>query len=136
MWVLDASVIVKWFFTGEPLRENALQVQSYALNHPREFIIPHLCYSELLQVITRKSNSDLVFLSKCLTSVTKMGLRTSGLSHQALIKAAEFCCQGLSGYDATYLALAHDLKARWLTDDRKALKKNLGPHVLSLDQWN
>ena len=136
MWVLDASVIIKWFFIEEPLRENALQVQAYALYHPRKFIIPHLCYSELLQAITRKSGSNVEFVNQCIELVSTMGLRTPSLSRNALRKAAEFSCLGLSGYDATYLALAHDLNARWLTDDQKAIKKNLSPHILSLDQWN
>ncbi|MEI6791506.1 MAG: type II toxin-antitoxin system VapC family toxin [Myxococcaceae bacterium] len=135
MWILDASVIVKWFFTDEPLRENALQVQRHAVTNPKEFIIPHLCYSELLQVLARKSNNDLVFLNRSLDLITRMGLRTFWLSNDALLKAAEFSCLGLSGYDATYLALAHDLKGYWLTADQKALKKNLSPHILSLNNW-
>lgn len=136
MWILDASVIVKWFFTDEPLREHALRVQRHAVNNPKEFIIPHLCYSELIHVIARKSNNDLLFVSQCLDLITRMGFRTFWLSNDALFKAAEFSCSGLSGYDATYLALAEDLKAYWLTADRKASQKNLSPHILNLDTWN
>lgn len=135
MWILDASVIVKWFFTDELLQEQALDVQRHAIANPNRFIVPHLCYSELLQVIARKSGNDPVFLKRCLELVSKMGLRTFWLSTDALIKAAEFSCQGLSGYDATYLALAEDLKAHWLTADQKAAKKNLSSHVLVLEDW-
>jgi predicted nucleic acid-binding protein len=65
-----------------------------------------------------------------------MGLRTLGLSRDAWLKAVELSCKGLSGYDATYLALAYDLQARWLTDDRKALKKSMSAYILTLEQWN
>lgn len=49
-----------------------------------------------------------------------LGVRTVQLSEAALVRTAYGACGGLSGYDATFVALAEDLGARWLTADERA----------------
>jgi predicted nucleic acid-binding protein len=46
---------VKWFFTDEPLRWQALRVLQHLASHPHEFIVPHLFLSEMIHVLARES---------------------------------------------------------------------------------
>lgn len=122
LWVLDTSVAVGWFFDDEPLRSDALAVRDRATDEPQRFVVPVLFYSELLHVLARKSGRDASFVERALLLTQRLGLRTLALSGAAWQKAAGWSCRGLSGYDATFVGLAEDLGARWLTADERAAK--------------
>lgn|SRR3989338_1405123 len=136
MWILDNSVIIKWLFENEPLHQKALLVRKEVATKPNQFIIPTLCYSELIHVLSKKTNRDLVFVNQCLEILMTIGIRTQGLSHETLLTAAQLTCEGFSGYDATYLALAKELGGKWLTADLVAVKKDNHKHSVWLDHWD
>lgn len=119
-WVLDTSVVVRWFFTDEPLRDEALRVRAAVRDQPRRFVVPHLFVSELTHVLARKSGRDRKFVRIAVDLVLRLGTPTLALSESAISSAVDWACRGLSGYDATYVALAEDLGGRWLTADEKA----------------
>lgn len=121
-WVLDTSVVAPWFFTDEPLRKEALLVRRSVSQEPALFVVPSLFHSELLHVLTRKSGRDLGFVRNGLGLILRLGIRTIPLSQQALLRAAHWVCRGMSGYDATFVALAEDLGGRWLTADEPAAR--------------
>lgn len=131
MWVIDASVIVKWFFIDEPLRTKAMALQKKLVQSPLQFACPHLFYSELIHVLSRKSGKSLPFVQEALKLIVSLGMPTVFLTKDGLMNAAQFTCSGLSGYDATYLALAKQLNARWITADSEAVK--LAPAELVMD---
>jgi predicted nucleic acid-binding protein len=135
LFVLDASIIVKWFFVDEPQREKALEVRSHLVERPNQFMVPILFHSELLHVLTRKSERDSVFVTEALEVILKLGIRAMPLSADGLHIAAKLCCDGLSGYDATYAALAQENKAKWLTADAEAVKR-IGANALALGQYS
>jgi predicted nucleic acid-binding protein len=135
IWVLDASVAVKWFFTDEILRDKAIEVRARLAMRPTEFVVPHLFHSEILQVLARKSGREAGFVSTALGLVQRLGLRTLALSENGWNHAAHWCALGMSGYDATYLALAQELGGRWLTADEVASAK-AGASAMSLGAWN
>ncbi len=134
IWVLDASVAVKWFFTDEPARAHALDVRERLANWPSEFAVPHLFMSEMVHVLARKSGGDGVFVKEATRILLRLGLRTLGLDESAWQTVAEWSSKGLSGYDATYAALATALGGRWLTADAAAARK-LGGLAASLNEW-
>ena len=121
--VLDASVAVKWFFLDEPLREKALEVRSQLIAQPDRFLVPSLFHTELMHVLARKSKNDAHFVSQSVNLILRLGIRTCMLSEKGIKSAVKLTCHGLSGYDATYAALAHEHDAKWITADLKAIKK-------------
>ena len=122
LWVLDTSVAVAWFFTDEPLREHALAVRGHLRDQPQRYLVPPLFHSELVHVLARKSGRNRRFVTDAVDLILRLGIRTLGLSEVALLRTAHWACQGLSGYDATFLALAEDVGGRWLTADERAAK--------------
>lgn len=122
LWILDTSVATAWFFTDEPLRRQALAVRRHIRDEPDRFIVPHLFLSELIHVLARKSGRDHDFVESALQLVIRLGLRTIHLRERALFRVAHWTCRGLSGYDATFVAVAEDLEGRWLTADHRAAK--------------
>lgn len=135
IWVLDASIAVKWFFLDEPLRDLALKVRDRLCERPREFVVPHLFWSEMLHVLARKSGGDEVFVASGVDLLLRLGLRVLPLTATALRRAAEWAARGLSGYDASYVALAEDLAGRWLTADDRAARKVGVNASLKLAAW-
>ena len=121
-WVLDTSVAAAWFFTDESFHVEALVVQNLLRDEPSHFVVPSVFYSELTHVLARKSGRDASFVGEALTLMFRLGVRTLMLSESALLRAGYWACRGLSGYDATFVALAEDVAGRWLTGDVRAAK--------------
>lgn len=122
LWVLDTSIVAAWFFTDEPLRDEALAVRNDLRDDPDRYLVPHLFHSELVHVLARKSGRNTAFVRQGLQLVLRLGVRTLALSEAALRRAAYWACRGLSGYDGTFVALAEDVGGRWLTADEEAAK--------------
>jgi len=133
--VLDASVAIGWFFTDEPHRELALAVRAHLREAPDGYVVPSLFHSELVHVLARKSGRDAVFVESALRLVIRLGIRTLPLAETALVRTAHHTCRGLSGYDATYVALAEDLGGRWLTADLRAAKIAGAKTAQTLAAW-
>ncbi len=121
--VLDVSVAVKWFFLDEPLRAQALAVRADVAQRADRFVVPHLFMSELAHVLARKSKRDEAFVSASLALILRLGLRTLSLSAGDWSRVCTWSAHGLTGYDATYVALAEACEGRWLTADDQALSR-------------
>ena len=120
--VLDTSVAAAWFFTDEEHHERALEVREDLRDQPRRYIVPHLFHAELAHVLGRKSGRDGVFVKEGLRLVLRLGIATVTLREEAVLRTAHWVERGLSGYDATFVALAEDFSGRWLTADEQAAK--------------
>jgi predicted nucleic acid-binding protein len=124
IWILDTSVVASWFFSDEVHHRLSLTVRARVHEHPSLFVVPPLFYSELVHVLARKSKRDEPFVHAAMHLVLRLGLRTLPLSERALGRMPHWTCSiGLSGYDATLVALAEDLGGKWVTVDAKAAKK-------------
>jgi predicted nucleic acid-binding protein len=134
-WVLDTSVAVGWFFTDEPLRDQALAVRGNLRDAPHDYVVPPLFHSELVHVLARKSGRDQRFVASALRLVLRLGIRTLVLSEHALLRSTHWACRGLSGYDATFLALAEDVGGQWLTADERAADAAGRRHTETLRAW-
>jgi predicted nucleic acid-binding protein len=120
--VLDASVAVKRFASGEPLVKEASAVLDHVERAPDDFVVPELFMNELLAVLAKFG--DKARVAEAMTLVEELGIPRVGNGHQLIQAAAEVACDwGLSGYDATYVALARLSGAKWLTADARAVKK-------------
>jgi predicted nucleic acid-binding protein len=134
-WVLDTSIAVAWFFTDEPGRDEALAVRNDLREDPDRYFIPSLFHAEFVHVLARKSARNIQFITEALRLVLRLGMRTLPLSEQALLRTTHWACQGLSGYDATFVALAEDLGGRWLTADERAARLAGNKAAQTVDAW-
>lgn len=134
-WVVDASVVVAWFFTDEPERAAALSVREGICERPERWVAPPLLLTEVVHVLARKSARDERFVAQAVGVLLRLGLRTIALSEPALARAVHWSCGGLSGYDATYLALAEDLGGCWVTSDARAARRVRSQHLVTLRHW-
>ncbi len=133
--VLDTSIAVGWFFTDEPLRKKSLLVRRDLADRPQHYIVPPLFHSELIHVLVRKSKRNEEFVGTALQLTLRLGLRTLLPSPAALKRTVYWACRGLSGYDATFLALAEDVGGTWLTADERAVKAAGRKHARALARW-
>ena len=124
--VLDTSVVTKWFFLDEPLRERALTIRADLVAHPDRYVVPPLFFSEFAHVMARKSDRDELFVVDALRLVLRLGIRAVSLSESGMLRMCHWSCQGLSGYDATFVALAEELGGRWITADVRAAGQTRG----------
>jgi len=133
--VVDTSVVVPWYFTDEPPRGDALLARDALRDQPARFVVAPLFHSELAHVLARKSARNERFVREALGLILALGLRTVLLPEPALLRTAHWACRGLSGYDATYVALAEDLGGVWLTADERAAKAAGRKVATTLASW-
>lgn len=124
MWVLDASVAVKWFFRDEPLRKEADLVLDAVVRRPDDFLVPDMFYIETTAVINRKSKRDENFCKSALDSLYELGIPSVPVGREIMEMAVEAACaRNLTVYDAIYVALAKTSAARWLSADEQAIAR-------------
>jgi len=131
--VVDASVAIKWFVSGEPLVEEALQVLSAIEQDPSPYSVPDLFMNELLAVLCRLPNAETAKVQEALALVEALGMTRVGNGHELLALAADFADRWkISGYDAIYLALAALTEGVWLTADARAERRVETPRLVRL----
>ncbi|MCD4652450.1 type II toxin-antitoxin system VapC family toxin [bacterium] len=120
IWIIDASVALRWFLTNES-HENADAVLKKMIAQPEKFAVPELfcfeVYSVLCRVFPETGNN--VFLSGMIP-ILNGGLLRYPMTEQLAAEASEFIHRGLTGYDASYAALAKISDGKWITFDKKA----------------
>jgi len=133
IWVVDASVAVRWFIEQE-CHPHADFVLERMLSQPDRFAVPELFGFEVYAVLNRlHPQASEVFL-KGMIPVLHCGILRYPMTEGLVRQASVFVNKGLTGYDACYAALAKELKGIWLTFDDKAhklIQKAKVSHALS-----
>jgi predicted nucleic acid-binding protein len=119
--VIDASVGIKWF-VQEARGDTALQVLADVLEEPAAFAVPELFFFELVHVFNRLIPSPTKEQLFLLETVLELGIVRFNMTCELFRETGRFQKLGLSGYDAAYVALASQLKGKWLTYDSQAHK--------------
>jgi predicted nucleic acid-binding protein len=119
IWVVDSSVAVKWFLVEEahPRADRVLEV---IIDQPESFAVPELFAFEVYAVLQRMHPSGLEAFRKGVLPLLQSGIFRQPMTEKLSVQADRFVRLGLTGYDACYAALAHDVQGTWLTFDRKA----------------
>ncbi|MBI4729137.1 MAG: type II toxin-antitoxin system VapC family toxin [Acidobacteria bacterium] len=136
LWVLDTSVAAAWFFEDDPAHGASLAVRDDLRDRPAAYVVPPLFYAELVHVLARKSGKRPAFVRAALRLILRLGIRTVGLPESALVRTADWACKALGGYDATFVALAEDLGARWITADERAARAAGRDRAVALARWS
>jgi predicted nucleic acid-binding protein len=138
MFVLDASIAVKWFFDSELEHEAAINVLTAVTSTPDLFVAPELFLIELSAVLLKKTDYDSSSSLKATNLVSSLGIRllpNLGESLQRSISLSEQL--RLSLYDSIYLNLAIALNGKWITADKKAIAHlgKLKKHAMALTDF-
>ena len=121
IWIVDASVAVRWFLKDES-HPNADAVLQRLIERPESFAVPELFCFEVYAVLCRVHPLAHEVFIKGMVPLLNNGIFRQPMTEGLAVHASRFVKRGLTGYDATYAALAVELKGRWLTFDQKAHK--------------
>ena len=120
-WVVDASVVAKWYLKDEEFVGQADRLLDRYLDGTTTLTTPHFTRYELANAVTRAARNGRVTTDEAgaaLLDFSGLGLAqeadNDGLLASALRIATRF---GVSFYDALYLALAEELQAGLITAD-------------------
>jgi predicted nucleic acid-binding protein len=134
IWVLDASVAVRWFLKNES-HPNADAVLQRLIDCPESFAVPELFCFEVYAVLCRLHPSGHNVFTKGMIPILNSGILRHPMTENLAHLAVPFIKKGLTGYDACYASLAKEMKGVWLTFDKKAhncLAKQRVSHDLTI----
>ena len=87
------------------------------------FLVPELFYYEVLSVTAKKTRNAQKLTPLRMRWLNNLPLRRTALTPQLVDAMMPFLEAGLTGYDATYAALAQLTSSRWLSYDTRAAQK-------------
>jgi predicted nucleic acid-binding protein len=117
--VLDTSVLVKWFKEDhEAHLESARALKEHYLRGELVISTPPLLFIELLNIAARRWGWDIERLDMLAERMSAYGFR---VQQPSLRRIAYWAGQGLTAYDACYIALAEELRSVVITADDRIL---------------
>lgn len=119
IWVLDASVAVRWFIRQESV-PNSEAILRRVIDQPMSFAVPELFCFETFSVLCRVHPHAQTVFTQGLMPLINGGILRHPMTDSLSQNACRFVDMGLTGYDACYAALACELNGVWLTFDKKA----------------
>ena len=128
IWVIDASVAVRWFIEQET-HPHADLILDRMLSHPERFAVPELFCFEVYSVLSRIHPQGAEVFLKGMIPVLNCGIFRYPMTENLACQASVFIGKGLRGYDACYAGLAKELGGKWLTFDDKAHQNIKGSRV-------
>jgi predicted nucleic acid-binding protein len=118
--VLDASVVLKWFHSeGEANAEAAKALRERFEAGALRVAAPPLLWLEILNVAARRWCWGGAQLDALAASLPELGFE---LIEPELEGIAEWAAEGLTAYDAAYVAVAEEAGIPLLTDDAEICK--------------
>lgn len=134
LYVIDASVMLKWHFYEEDDRIQALNIKSDFLEKKLLLAVPSHAFTEVINILAiKKPNFAVTFLSQLFTLNIDEYILNVELAARAVAIMARF--SKISFYDAVYHALALLVSGIFVTADKDYYKKtkSLGRVMLLKD---
>ena len=123
IFILDASVAVKWF-TKEPLREEAIAIRRMFAEGTIELETPSLIFYEVLNALRYNPVLGINDVNLALKTLEDMQITIHDFAGQLAIKAVEIAYKyGVTIYDAAYVALAIIRDGTLYTADNEIVSK-------------
>ena len=120
--VLDSSVIAKWFFEEEN-REKAIHLRQLHKQTDIAIKVPSLLLFELGNIFLNKKAFNKQFFNESISTLFSINLQfveSSNILNIIFTTATDY---KLTFYDATYVALAQNIKCDFITADKKLYQK-------------
>jgi len=127
-FVLDASVALRWFIEEER-SVNADAVYHRLVSEPEAFAVPELFCYEVFAALFRVHPRAQETFEQGILPLLRSGLLRYPMTDAVASRAVRFVAAGLTGYDASYAALAEELDAVWLTFDSRAHARIIGEGI-------
>lgn len=119
--VLDASVLLKWFHTeDEPRVEEAKRLETRFEAGELSVLVPALLWLEVLNVAARRLRWTREQLERLAARLGAIGFL---VVEPELARVARWAAEGLTAYDAAYLAVAEQTGAQLITDDAELSRR-------------
>jgi predicted nucleic acid-binding protein len=137
-WVVDASVLVKWYLPDEQFLDQADALLAGYLRGQEALASPHFARYELASAVTRAARLGRISQDDALSALSDFAGLQIAQEHDGdarLAAATSWAVQlDVSCYDALYLALAEELGLRLVTADsrfqrRAALQTTAVSHI-------
>ncbi|MGI8829761.1 MAG: type II toxin-antitoxin system VapC family toxin [Candidatus Limnocylindria bacterium] len=130
--VIDASAALA-VVLNEDQSDAVQRVTMARVAHSARIVVPELFWIEISNALVRRHRQPFNVVLEVIATLDGLGLTTVQTDRAGLLAAtAAMLEHKLSGYDATYLALAHAVDASLLTLDRR-LATAAGDRAVILD---
>jgi predicted nucleic acid-binding protein len=124
VWVLDSSVVLKWFLQGEILGDQALALRQGFLEGRMHIVVPTLLLYEVANVLRYKTALTTEQIRQTVDSLFNMDLAwvspTVAVMQRTVALARAY---DTSVYDATFAALAEAINAQFVTADARLVER-------------
>jgi len=123
MFVLDASVILKWFVEENGTKE-ALQIRQNHIEGKYTLVVPDIAIYEVGNALRYKPDSSAAEVSRYCRNLYELNLDIIALPFEIIDSVIETAYQNdITFYDASYVALAKELGLQFITADEKLYQK-------------
>ena len=136
MYVVDASVVVKWVLHGEQEEENALKLKSDHVSGVAPLFAPSFLVSEVgnsLWKAVRQKRLIQESAHEALETLRNLNIVLHELSWSEISSVLKIAGEtGLTVYDASYLYVSKQINAQIITADDKMYQKSKGRYNIML----
>lgn len=123
MSILDASVVLKWF-VDEQKSQAALSIRAAFVQENVPIIVPDLLLYECANALRYHPDFSEEEVHQSIESLFQLGIDIITPTASLLKKGSSIAVENdVTVYDATYLALAHELHDEFVTADEKFYHK-------------
>lgn len=135
-YVLDSSVIIKWFSShGEQDVEAALSLRDAFVEGSIGIVVPDLVFYEVANSLRHNPRFTVTDVADAVQSLHDMELSVQAPSPSLMRRSVEIAFKyGVTVYDACFLALAEKLRMKFVTADYKFVERLPDKrHIVRLD---
>ena len=127
-FVVDASVVLRWFAPQEPGNAEARQWFARFIADADLFVAPDVLRFEVLGGLARlQVTYEEGWAERSFSRFERLGLRLLTTDMEIAERALQLSRElKVGGYDAVYLAHAESLGMSWLTADRRVVRRLAG----------
>jgi len=132
MIVLDASVTLKWIFSGEDKDEEARICRDRHVSGEETVAVPDLFFYEIANVLATKTKLIGKDAVEAFSLIWKFDFEVFSFGLDEFSEGIGLSKRyGISLYDAAYIELARKLKCSFVTADRKLFEKVMNIKYIS-----
>jgi len=127
-FVLDTSVILKWFSESEEGDlDQALQLRQSMLDGNVSFVVPDLMFYELANALRHNPEFSKEDVGRAVHSVFEMGFEVRGVDAEVMGETISLAFKhNVTAYDAYFLALSKKESRPFITADYRFMERVKG----------